>query len=128
MVSMGNTKDMAKFLDFTSFPPDKLLLDQGEVFYTSLKCKKGMLRSLVHPYMWFVVACRKIRKGKIGDLMSASKQYRVLVPEKTDQGWQQGGTFVFKGRRLLWAHRDSSPSDYPELDDVMTAVDDVLAQ
>jgi hypothetical protein len=39
------------------------------------------------------------------------------------QSCLQGGTFVFKGRDLLWAHKDRAPGDYPDLRDILTAVE-----
>lgn len=34
----------------------------------------------------------------------------------------QGGTFVFRGPRLLWAHYDNTPGDYADMGQVLRVV------
>lgn len=121
-VSMGSTKDLSKWQAYTQFPPDQAYLDQQEVFYTGLKANKGMLRSLLHPYMWTSVLFRKIRDGTIKRLARAGKEWTVQVPDKTDQSWLQGGVFIFRGKKLIWAHRDATPGDYADMKAVLRAV------
>lgn len=47
--------------------------------------------------------------------------FRTGLPPKSDQGLQQGGTFVFKGRKAVFEHYDESTGAHANFADVMAA-------
>lgn len=50
-VSTGNTKDLSRWLEFTGFPAERAFLDPEAKIYSSLKTRKGVMRTLLHPYV-----------------------------------------------------------------------------
>ncbi|PNW71319.1 hypothetical protein CHLRE_16g649250v5 [Chlamydomonas reinhardtii] len=113
---------MAKWLQHTGFPADNTLLDQANAVYDSLRTRRGVARTLLHPYMWFVLPAKLAARGTLRGLGKAMRVWRPKVPEKAVHSFLQGGTFVFRGPRLMWAHRNAVPGDDPTLDQVVEAV------
>lgn len=118
---MGNTKASAKFLDYTKYPAESLILDQGEALYSALEVKKGFMRTLVYPVEQFKALVKRVRSGRWRDMWRAFRAWHLTVPEK-DKSWIQGGAFVFQGRKAVWSHLDKTPGDYPSFDEVLKVV------
>ncbi|KAG2441595.1 hypothetical protein HXX76_003216 [Chlamydomonas incerta] len=121
-VSCGNTTDMAKWLEYTGFPADHVLLDQANAVYDSLRTRRGVARTLLHPYMWLVLPAKLAARGTLRGLGRAMRVWRPKVPQKSVHSFLQGGTFVFRGPRLMWAHRNAVPGDDAPLEQVVEAV------
>ncbi|KAG2451964.1 hypothetical protein HYH02_003737 [Chlamydomonas schloesseri] len=113
---------MSKWLEYTGFPADHTLLDQANAVYDSLHTRRGVARTLLHPYMWLVLPAKLASRGTLRGLGRAMRVWRPKVPEKTVHSFLQGGTFVFRGPRLMWAHRNAVPGDEPPLEQVEAAV------
>lgn len=125
-VSTGSAKDLSKWQEFTQFPAHKAFMDPQALLYKSLKTRKGIFRSLLHPYMWCVVGVRKLFNGDIAKVKAAAKVWKPVVPDNKEASWLQGGLFVFRGPRLLWAHYDATPGDYADRNEVMAVVGEAL--
>ncbi|KXZ47685.1 hypothetical protein GPECTOR_33g567 [Gonium pectorale] len=133
-VSCGATRDLDRWLEYTSFPADHTFMDQANAVYDALRTRRGVGRTLLHPYvsggrggrMWFVLPFRLLRRGTLGGLGAALRVWKPRVPEKNIHSFLQGGTFVFRGPRLMWAHRNAVPGDDPPLEQVLAAVDAAL--
>ncbi|PNH09373.1 hypothetical protein TSOC_004015 [Tetrabaena socialis] len=121
-VSCGNTADMPGWLQYTAFPGERTLLDQANAVYDALGTRRGVVRTLLHPYMWLVLPFRLAARGTLSGLGRAMRVWRPLVPEKKVHSFLQGGTFVFRGSRLLWSHLNAVPGDEPPLEEVLIEV------
>lgn len=125
-VSCGNTVDLTKWLDYTAFPAHRALLDQANALYDALATRRGVARTLLHPKMWLVLPFRRAGQGTLRGLGAAFKVWRPRVPEKNLHSFLQGGTFVLRGRRVVWSHLNATPGDEPPLEQVLQAVREEL--
>mmetsp|Transcript_33430 Transcript_33430/g.84485 ORF Transcript_33430/g.84485 Transcript_33430/m.84485 type:complete len:91 (+) Transcript_33430:677-949(+) len=61
-------------------------------------------------------------EGRGGDLVEALRTWKVWIPPKgASQGLQQGGMFVFEGRRAVFEHRDQGTGAFANLNKVLEA-------
>ncbi|KAG2499500.1 hypothetical protein HYH03_002447 [Edaphochlamys debaryana] len=121
-VSCGNTGDLPRWLEYTGIPPDRAVLDQANAVYDAMRTRRGVARTFVHPYMWLVLPFKLGARGTLGSLGRAMRAWSAKTPEKSLHNFLQGGTFVFRGPRLVWSHRCATPGDDPKLDQVVDAV------
>ncbi|XP_073278248.1 thioredoxin-like protein AAED1, chloroplastic isoform X2 [Primulina huaijiensis] len=57
--------------------------------------------------------------SRIGEVKKAMKNYTIkATPDDRSSVLQQGGMFVFKGKRLLYARKDEGTGDHASLDQV----------
>ncbi|TYI50261.1 hypothetical protein E1A91_D12G090300v1 [Gossypium mustelinum] len=57
--------------------------------------------------------------SRFESLQEAVKNYTIeATPDETSSVLQQGGMFVFKGKQLLYAHKDEGTGDHAPLDQV----------
>ncbi|CAA7059870.1 unnamed protein product [Microthlaspi erraticum] len=58
--------------------------------------------------------------SRFDELRAATKNYTIeATPEDRSSVLQQGGTFVFRGKKLLYGRKDEGTGDHPSLDDVI---------
>ncbi|KAF5825772.1 hypothetical protein DUNSADRAFT_7039 [Dunaliella salina] len=55
---------------------------------------------------------RRFWYGQIGTLMKSFAGYNLTIPEKKEQSFLQGGTFIMKGLELQWSHYEQNPGVY----------------
>eukprot|EP00976_Prorocentrum_cordatum_P029653 603718-Prorocentrum_minimum.AAC.3 len=54
-------------------------------------------------------------------LKTATKNFKPLAPPEGRDAVQQGGLYVFKGRRTLLAHKDKATADHAKPEEVLAA-------
>ncbi|XP_010484433.1 PREDICTED: thioredoxin-like protein AAED1, chloroplastic isoform X2 [Camelina sativa] len=58
--------------------------------------------------------------SRFKEIREATKNYTIeATPEDRSSVLQQGGTFVFRGKKLLYGRKDEGTGDHPSLDDVI---------
>ena len=94
-VSIGTLERANDFCEENEFPKDVLYADAENVAYDALKLNCGLKETLFDqstPYSIF----DRVKTGKIGELTSVLMRWKPWIPPKREQGFNQGGTFVFK--------------------------------
>ncbi|KAG2316910.1 hypothetical protein Bca4012_067810 [Brassica carinata] len=115
LVAVGvGTPDKARILATRlPFPMECLYADPERKAYDVLGLYYGLGRTFFNP------ASKKIF-SRFDELREATKNYTVkATPEDRSSVLQQGGTFVFRGKKLLYGRKDEGTGDHPSLDDVI---------
>ncbi|XP_073278247.1 thioredoxin-like protein AAED1, chloroplastic isoform X1 [Primulina huaijiensis] len=114
LIAVGvGTPDKARLLaERLPFPMDILYADPDRKAYDLLGLYYGLGRTFFNP------ASTKVF-SRIGEVKKAMKNYTIkATPDDRSSVLQQGGMFVFKGKRLLYARKDEGTGDHASLDQV----------
>lgn len=121
-VTCGNTQFVQEWLDGTKWPAEATFLDQQGLMYKKLGAKSGVWRTFLSPKMWIWGTYQRFRQGGLWKaFMQAVRSWKLSVPEAKWQSYQQGGTFVARGKQVVWTHIDNNPGDYPDWNEVVQA-------
>jgi len=115
LVAVGvGTPDKARLLATRlPFPMECLYADPERKAYDVLGLYYGLGRTFFNP------ASAKVF-SRFDELRAATKNYTIqATPEDRSSVLQQGGTFVFRGKKLLYGRKDEGTGDHPSLDDVI---------
>lgn len=119
-VTCGNMRFVKAWQDNTKFPPTSVYLDQQGLLYRRFATHNGIIRTLFRPDMWIVGGLKRLLNGSWRKMLAkAVSGYKLSVPQENWQSFQQGGTFIFKGRHQIFTHKDRTPGDYPDWDKVV---------
>lgn len=58
-------------------------------------------------------------KAKLDELFQVLGNWKVYIPPKIEQSTNHGGTFIFKGDDVVFAHYDESPGTHADTYDVV---------
>ncbi|KAB1998438.1 hypothetical protein ES319_D12G089500v1 [Gossypium barbadense] len=114
LIAIGvGTPNKARLLaERLPFPMDCLYADPNREAYDILGLYYGFGRTFFNP------ASTKVF-SRFESLQEAVKNYTIeATPDETSSVLQQGGMFVFKGKQLLYAHKDEGTGDHAPLDQV----------
>ncbi|XP_073156066.1 thioredoxin-like protein AAED1, chloroplastic [Henckelia pumila] len=114
LIAVGvGTPDKARLLaERLPFPMDILYADPDRKAYDVLGLYYGLGRTFFNP------ASTKVF-SRFEELKKAMKNYTIkATPDDRSSVLQQGGMFVFKGKRLLYARKDEGTGDHASLDHV----------
>ncbi|ESQ31266.1 hypothetical protein EUTSA_v10004770mg [Eutrema salsugineum] len=115
LVAVGvGTPDKARILaSRLPFPMECLYADPERKAYDVLGLYYGLGRTFFNP------ASAKVF-SRFDELREATKNYTIkATPEDRSSVLQQGGTFVFRGKKLLYGRKDEGTGDHPSIDDVI---------
>lgn len=70
----------------------------------------------------FLGRMRAPRGGGLADLKDVLGRWKPWIPPKQDQALQQGGMFVFDGRKCVWRHYDQATGAHADLGEVLGEV------
>ena len=62
-----------------------------------------------------------------GFVCSTLSSSAVYIPPKLEQGFNQGGTFVFDGADTIFAHYDESVGDHADIETVINLAKDRIS-
>lgn len=119
-VSIGTPARAKDFVAETKFPAELLFADPENVCYNALRLHKGWGRTFFTVNTPFSIKDR-ITKDGASDLCDVLPRWKPWLPPKSDQGLQQGGTFVFEGRKAVFEHYDEATGAHADLADVLRA-------
>ncbi|XP_010463664.1 PREDICTED: thioredoxin-like protein AAED1, chloroplastic [Camelina sativa] len=115
LIAVGvGTPDKARILATRlPFPMECLYADPERKAYDVLGLYYGLGRTFFNP------ASKKVF-SRFKEIREATKNYTIkATPEDRSSVLQQGGTFVFRGKKLLYGRKDEGTGDHPSLDDVI---------
>lgn len=125
-VGVGNAQAAAEFADKLGIDPSLCFGDEGGAAGDALDLNKGLKT------MWNPLAVSAMMKRNDQDsltvLGNAYKEaadnigIKQLMPKKMDDTLRQGGTFVFRGHKLLLEHYDEKVGDNCEIDAILVAI------
>ncbi|XP_006280916.2 thioredoxin-like protein AAED1, chloroplastic [Capsella rubella] len=116
LIAVGvGTPDKARLLATRlPFPMECLYADPERKAYDVLGLYYGLGRTFFNP------ASKKVL-SRFKEIREATKNYTIeATPEDRSSVLQQGGTFVFRGKKLLYGRKDEGTGDHPSLDDVIS--------
>jgi hypothetical protein len=104
---------------------DYLFVDPENALYDALNLNFGVQRTFFNINTPFAFLDRITSKGGMEDLLGTILPKwgnAFFIPPKQKQAFNQGGTFVFKGERALFAHYDPSTAAHARIEDVLNIV------
>lgn len=96
--------------------------DPENVFYDELDLNRGIAETFFNPATPFAIKDRLFKKDGMKELNEVLGKWSgaFYIPPKRDQAFNQGGTFVFKGKnQTLYAHYDESTGAHADLTEVV---------
>ena len=118
-VSIGTPERAKAFVEETGFPIERLYADPNNVCYDRLKLNRS-LKNFSQKSTPEALAARWNKDGA-KDLFDVLKRWKPWTPPKPEQGFQQGGTFVFAGDECVYRFYDPSTGVNAPFDDWLIA-------
>ncbi|KAG8373827.1 hypothetical protein BUALT_Bualt11G0065700 [Buddleja alternifolia] len=111
-VGVGTPNKAQILAERLPFPLDSLYADPDRKAYDVMGLYFGLGRTFFNP-----ASVKVFSRGE--SLKKAMKNYTIkATPDDKSGVLQQGGTFVFKGKQLLYARKDEGTGDHAPLDDI----------
>lgn len=127
-VSIGTFERSRDFVNETGFPADRLFADADAAAYEALRLNKSLRNFSQKSTPEGIM--ERFRKDGAADLMGVLKRWKPWIPPKPEQGFQQGGAFVFDFSELSDERSDSDGKTLYRFYDPSTGVsapfDDML--
>ena len=132
MVSIGLPGKGQKLIDHLEFKNGEkyLFVDPENAMYDALNLNFGVQRTFFDINIPFAFLDRITSKDglkALGEILSKWNK-AFFIPPKTDQAFNQGGTFVFDGERAVFAHYDPSTAAHAPVDQVMEVVNNAISK
>ncbi|WOG96537.1 hypothetical protein DCAR_0415873 [Daucus carota subsp. sativus] len=111
-IGVGGPEKAQILAERLPFPMDCLYADPERKAYDVLGLYYGFGRTFFNP------ASAKVL-SRFESLKEAVKNYTIdATPDERSGVLQQGGMFVFKGNKLIYAHKDEGTGDHAPLDEI----------
>tara|TARA_B110000977_G_scaffold199226_2_gene286007 strand:+ start:6244 stop:6699 length:456 start_codon:yes stop_codon:yes gene_type:complete len=124
-VSIGTPERAFDFVNETQFPSERLFADPDNECYSALKLNKSLGNFSQKSTPEGLVD--RFKKDCAKDLIGVLTRWKPWIPPKPEQGFQQGGAFVFslnendQSIETLYAFYDPSTGVNAPFDDVLVA-------
>jgi len=134
-VSIGTSERAKDFVRETGFPADRLFADPESAAYDALRLNKSLANFSQKSTPEGIMA--RIQRDGAADLLGVLRRWKPWIPPKPEQGFQQGGAFVFafsdgtrgdaseiellRGARTLYRFYDPSTGVSAPFDDMLVA-------
>jgi hypothetical protein len=131
-VGIGSPESACEFAERAEFPVDCLYVDPTRKAYKALglygdldgteglffdpKVVEGVRRLFLDKSTG-----EGLKKRGTDGLKAATKNFKPLPPPEPRDAVQQGGLYVFRGREVLYAHKDQGTGDHAEPDEILAA-------
>uniref|UniRef100_A0A7S2TNB7 Uncharacterized protein n=1 Tax=Lotharella oceanica TaxID=641309 RepID=A0A7S2TNB7_9EUKA len=119
-VGIGTGERAKEFAAHVGFPEEYLYADPENACYSALGLKKNIKDTFFNINTPYSILARGQKDGA-KDLVEAVQRWKPWIPPKLDQGFQQGGAFVFDGSKELFQHYDPSTGAHADLNAVLSA-------
>ena len=110
-VSIGTPERALDFVRETEFPPENLFADPDAASYDALRLNASLANFSQKSTPEGIAA--RWQKDGARDLLGVLRRWKPWIPPKPEQGFQQGGTFVFDGVEPRYRFYDPSTADGP---------------
>lgn len=122
MVSIGTPEKAALLVDHLGVNDNMMLyVDPTNACYDALDLRRGVDRTFTNINTPFAFLDRW-RRGETGDLQTVLKdwiQKGFFIPPEQHQAFLQGGTFVFRNGKTVYAHYDPSTAAHSSMERVL---------
>lgn len=107
-----------------------IFADPENVAYDALDLNKGVGVTFFNPATPFAIKDRLFRKEGMSELNEVLGKWSgaFYIPPKTEQAFNQGGTFVFNGPRTEYAHYDEATGAHADIDYVIDLAKNVISK
>ena len=120
VVSIGTLERAKDFSRENDFPIELLYADAESATYEALKLRKGAKQTFMEKSTPESILKRWNKDGA-KDLLGVLKRWKPWLPPRPDQGYQQGGSFVFRDGVATYVSYDVSTGAHAPLDDIFEA-------
>lgn len=128
MVSIGTPERSKDFVAKTGFPAEDLFVDPDNLTYDAIGLVRTFQNAFLDPRtpLSFV---KRAMKSNTKDLQTVLSDWVPWQPPKgVYQALQQGGMYVFEGKKVVFSHKDQATADHVELEEVMKVLAPKLAE
>jgi len=125
-VGIGSAEAAKEFATQLDLDPSTCFGDEGGAMGDALGLEKGLKT------MWNPAAVNEMTsrndKQQLEDLGNAYKNavdnvgFKNLAPKDTKDTLRQGGTFIFRGSKLIYEYYDSKVGDNADIDAILAAI------
>lgn len=123
MVSIGKPEVGQELIQHLDIPEAEkyLFVDPENSLYDSLELNKGLKETFFSVSTPYAFLDRFTKRDGVKELMEVLSKYNkaIYMPPKLDQGFNQGGTFIFDGAATIFAHFDESTGAHPPMERVL---------
>ena len=117
-VGIGTPARGQEFCDHIGFPRECLYTDPESQCYEAIGLYKSVSRTFFNPATPYAMLDR-IKRDGMRDLFEVLGRWKVWMPPKQDQAFQQGGQFVFAGKEAIFEHFDQATGDHADMNEVL---------
>lgn len=117
-IGIGTGARGVEFCDHVGFPKENMFADPENAAYEVLDLAKNVQQTFFDVNTPYAIL-ERIQKDGAKDLTAALSRWKPWIPPKLDQGLQQGGAFVFRGKDMVFGHRDPSTGAHVDLAKVL---------
>ena len=133
-MSIGTSERAKDFVRETGFPAERLFADPESAAYDALRLNKSLANFSQKSTPEGIMA--RIQRDGAADLLGVLRRWKPWIPPKPEQGFQQGGAFVFdfadgtsdasdiellRGAHTLYRFYDPSTGVSAPFDDMLAA-------
>ena len=120
-VGIGTYARSLQFCEHVGFPREYLFSDEQNSVYDSLNLVKSTPYTLFTDVNTPLALLKRLRTGNTKYLNKAVNNWRfaMWIPPKLEQGLQQGGCCIFRGRESIFQYKDPSVASHVDLNEII---------
>jgi len=128
MVSIGKPevgKELSSHLDLRG-AESFLFADPDNSLYNDLDLNKGIAQTFFNPATPISIKDRLFKKDGMKELKEVLRKWSnaFFIPPKSDQAFNQGGTFIFKDKDTIFTHYDEATGSHADIEYVIHFAED----
>ena len=116
LIGLGSAQGAAEFSELSGFPADLLLVDESRELYEALECASG-----VRATFFSAASAKAIAKKGWDPIKKAAENFAPIKPVRNGDVLWQGGSFVFRGGKCVYARRDGGTGDHAPIAELLEA-------